>query len=298
MLRNWSGRSRGVLTLLSLLAMAAVPGVSKADFDFNRDGYSDLLFQNRATGDVYDTLMNGTTGISGDFMIRGEDTNWKIVAAPDINGDGEADLVWQNEATGDVWYSILDGVNLSAGDYLIRGMDLDWKIVGSADLFNNNGIDILWQNQRSGDVYYSPLNGAVLENGDYIFQGVDTHQKIRAVTSTGDPNNPGIELIWQDDANGDISYTDLNGTRMTDSAYLRQGEDPAWVVAGTSVLSGIGHTDLILQNTNTGDVYGSPLMGTYLEAGGYLFNGIDTNWKLVGLNSQSYATRVGRAPRK
>ena len=99
--------------------------------DLNGDGWEDILWQNDATGDVYYFLMRNGRLIGQAYLLRGIDTNWKIVGTPDLDQDGWSDLLWLNIATGDVFYQFVDGVRVGNGGFIYRGADLVWWIVGS-----------------------------------------------------------------------------------------------------------------------------------------------------------------------
>jgi Tol biopolymer transport system component len=80
--------------------------------DFNADGYADLLFQNRTTGDVAVwELQNGTSFVNGASFSPG--AGWVVKSTGDYNGDGTTDIVLQNSASGALAVWLMTGVTIS-----------------------------------------------------------------------------------------------------------------------------------------------------------------------------------------
>jgi hypothetical protein len=102
--------------------------------DFNSDGFTDLLWQNQATGDVTYWLMNDTTRTGYGWIAYGVPTEWKIVATIDLDNSGYSDLVWQNQITGDVTYWRMYGVKQLDYGWIAKGVPLAWKVMGARRL--------------------------------------------------------------------------------------------------------------------------------------------------------------------
>ena len=98
--------------------------------DFNKDGRSDLLFQNQTTGQLVIWYMNGATYVGGGQSSATAGPDWKVVGVGDYNGDGYADLLFQNQTTNrsSVWY--MNGTLYRGGSGLSVSLPADWQIVG------------------------------------------------------------------------------------------------------------------------------------------------------------------------
>ena len=265
------------------------PGIGSGTtgFDLNGDGRDDLLWQNAMSGGVYYWLMNGTSILSGNYLVAPNliSPEWWIVGTPDFNGDGHPDLLWQNQVTGDVYYWLMNGTTLLSGNYLARNINTNWKIVGTPDLNGDGHPDILWQNTANGAVYYWLMNGTTMVSGNFLLQPnvVDPSWKI---VGTPDLNGDGQpDLLWENRNNGAVYYTYLNGTSLVAGGYLSQPNtiDLSWRIVGTPDLNGDGHADILWQNDIDGGVYYWLMDGISFLNGDYLVQPytVDTSWKIV-----------------
>jgi hypothetical protein len=116
--------------------------------DLNKDGSSDLLFQNRKNGSIAYWLMNGRNLISGHVFpsVPGADLiSWRLVGAADMNKDGNADLVWQNKFSGKIAYWLLNGVSLIYAQEFPTQNDAVKPLRGLADYNRDGNTDLVWQ---------------------------------------------------------------------------------------------------------------------------------------------------------
>jgi hypothetical protein len=103
--------------------------------DFDKDGNTDILWQNSVTGDLAVWYMNGIN-MTGAVLLNPANagvgnTDWKAVAVGDYNNDGAPDILWQNGVSGDsvVWY--MDGINMTGAVMLnpTNAGNTSWKIM-------------------------------------------------------------------------------------------------------------------------------------------------------------------------
>ena len=92
------GRTAHIAGQVALDSAGRVVGAG----DFNKDGRTDLVWHNQATGYLSIWLMDGVRLSNGVWVTpdRVTDTNWKIRGVADVNGDGMPDLIWQHAANG------------------------------------------------------------------------------------------------------------------------------------------------------------------------------------------------------
>jgi hypothetical protein len=278
--------------------LSATPDVTSAPLsyvvvnghDFNADGNSDLIWLNEANGQLYAWLMNGVAVQSRVPMYNGQgvDTSWKIVGIGDLNADGKPDLIWQDQINGQIYCWLMDGVNQSGASYLNNGqaVSTNWKIVGTGDLNADGRSDLIWQDQPTGQLYYWLMDGVTRLGSGYLNNGeaIGTSWKI---VGTGDLNADGkTDLVWQDQASGQLYYWLMDGVNRSGSGYLNNGEaiDTSWKVVGVFDIDNDGKPDLIWQDQVNGQLYYWLMDGVNRLGSGYLFDGqpVDTSWKIVG----------------
>jgi VCBS repeat protein/all-beta uncharacterized protein/FG-GAP repeat protein len=143
----WQHVTQGLISVWLMNGTTAVEGrlltpgnVTDTDWrivgsgDFNLDGYADLVWQHRVTGQASVWFMNGTTRISGTLLTPAGvgDINWQIRAVTDLDNDGQPDLVWQNVSTGYLAAWLMNGTTRVQGIYLSPAQvaDTGWRVAG------------------------------------------------------------------------------------------------------------------------------------------------------------------------
>jgi hypothetical protein len=132
--------------------------------DFNRDGYTDILFQNSVTGNLYVWLMQGTREVEGQFITpKDPGADWKVVAVGDMNNDGHADILFQNINTGNlyVWYMV-DTVQADGQFLSPNNPGAGWNVVGLSDINADGQPEIVFQEASTGMLAYWVMDGASL----------------------------------------------------------------------------------------------------------------------------------------
>jgi parallel beta-helix repeat protein len=221
---NWSYLARSIPSDWKIVAAP----------DLNGDGRPDLVWMNQTTGDVTYWIMNGTqwTGNWG-YIAHNVSTAWRLVTAADLFGNGSVSLVWQNQATGDVTYWVMNGAQWTGNwGYIAHNVSTAWKIVGSGDLTGDGKADLVWQNQTTGDVsYWEISDGTWTGNWGYIAHNVSTAWKIEAILDLSGDGKP--DLIWRNQATGDVTYWVMNGTQWTGNwGYIAHNVSTAWKIVG------------------------------------------------------------------
>jgi hypothetical protein len=135
--------------------------------DFNQDGYTDILFQNASSGDLYIWYLRGGTMISSGYITpHNPGAGWKVVAVGDLNGDGRMDILFQNASSGSIYVWYLHGATMFAGGFLNpASAGSGWSVAGLADLNGDGKPEIVFQNQTTGSLLYWVMSGANMVSG-------------------------------------------------------------------------------------------------------------------------------------
>ena len=140
---------------------------------------------------------------------------------------------------------------------------------GSGDFNGDGHQDLLWQNNTTRQVnvqYYA--GSSPVAQGSGILGGPSMagwH-----VVGTGDfDRNGSPDVVWQNDATGQVNVNYYSGTTYQSSATLNATGVPGWSVVGVGDMNSDGVPDLIWQNNTTKQV----VVDYYGGAGGAVYQG-------------------------
>jgi hypothetical protein len=249
-------------------------------YDFNRDGKSDLLFQNtNATPQIW--LMNGASIIS-QTQLPTPPSQWKIVTSADFNGDRLADLLWLNTGTNQpaIWEmngtSIISAVGLPAPPS-------SWRIAGAGDLFGSGDAAIIWQNSDGTPAVWQ-MNGTSLANGVALPNPGPSWR----IVATGDFNGDGrTDLLWDNIFTNQPAIWEMNGASIVSAVGLT-AQPANMEIIGTGDFTGNGDADIVWLNTTTNAPTIWIMNGTSVVSTATL-PAPPTTWRLVG-TSDLYGT--------
>jgi hypothetical protein len=192
--------------------------------DIDRDGRTDLFFQDSSTLDVAYWLLKDTYQVYGSLLggvVHNPGGTWRIVATGDFNNDNKVDLLFQDASANlALWY--LNGTSYQSAAPLnpSNAGSTNWVAVATGD-FNNDGFDdILFQ--CNGTIYDGQLqvwfmNGANRTSSAYLSPDGTAQPNYRVAatgvfgTSGGSPQwNAGI--LFQDRTSGGLQMWYMNGT--------------------------------------------------------------------------------------
>lgn len=284
------------ITVPVLAALLLIGWAPSADAinpkDLDRDGHSDLIFQNGA-GQVYTWLMDGTgsavsfstgSGLKpgSKFIYSGALGDWKLKGRGDLNGDGIPDLIFQN-SVGQVAVWFLDGtgntVNFSTGSGLKPGSKLlyagglgDWSIKAVGDVNGDGKDDLVFQNGM-GQIYVWFLDGSGNDVNFATGRGLKPGSKFIygaglgdwKIAGMGDLNGDGINdfvfrnssgqvFAWFLDGTGNAVHWGTGSGLKPGSKFIYSGGLGDWKVKEVADLNDDGIADLVFQN-GAGQIY-------------------------------------------
>ncbi|MBP7864493.1 MAG: FG-GAP repeat protein [Acidobacteria bacterium] len=215
--------------------------------DFNRDGRTDILWRNTATGDAVVWMMNGAAPTSTRPLPL-VDPVWFLTATGDFDGDGAADLLWCHSGAGylSVWF--MDGTAVRE-TRPVSSVPVEWRVAAAPDLDADGKCDILWRHASNGSNAVWYMDGAAV-TGSAALPAVDTAWEL---TSAADFDGDGVpDLLWRHPSSGNNVVWFLDGLAVTGSALLQAVPAP-WDIAATGDFDGDSQTDILWRNGSTGD---------------------------------------------
>jgi len=280
--------ARTVACALAGVLLVAASALA-AHNDFNRDGNSDVLWHNQATGELFVWLMRGNVAVSGSHLTpdRLADPLWQVRGVADLNYDGSADVLWHHQGTGELYVWYLDGLVTVRGAYMSPRSfsDTRWQIRGLADFNADGKPDVLWHHQVTGELYVWFLNGVGTVSGAYLTPRAftDTRWQIRGLADFN--GGAQTDILWHNSVGGDLYVWCLNRTTVDHGVFVRPRvwDDLNWEVVEVGEFNSDGKADVLWRNRLFGYLYLWYLDGTVSGPGAYLTPQAysDGVWKVV-----------------
>ncbi len=244
--------------------------------DFNKDGNSDILWQNKTTGQASVWEMDGNMKIGGGAVTPNPGPAWRAVGTGDFDGDGNSDILWQNTITGQASIWEMDGNAKTGGGAVTPNPGPAWRAVGTGDFNKDGNSDILWQNRSTGQVSIWEMDGNAKIGGGAVTP--DPGPAWQAV-GTGDFNQDGFaDILFQNASTGQVSIWEMEGNTKIGGGAVSANPGPSWHAIGT----GAGGTDILFQNTS-GQASIWDMDGTARIGAGPISANPGPAWHAVGL---------------
>lgn len=269
--------------------------------DFNGDGKTDLLCEDRNTGTYYMALSDGTKfgsggGWTGTWLGNGNAANGACGPAlnvttryGDFNGDGKTDLLCEDRNTGTYYVGLSDGTQFGngggwTGTWLGNGNIASGACIAGANIttqygdFNGDGkVDLLCEERNSGTYYVALSDGTKFGSGggytqEWLGNGNAANGACMVgtniTTQYGDFNGDGKADLLCEDRNTGTYYVALSdGTRFGNGGgytgtWLGNG-DPASGACGLATglftrygdFNGDGKTDFLCEDRTNGSYW-------------------------------------------
>ena len=282
---NFTPTSRSAIIRIADQSVEVTQGRGTPTVDFNRDGYFDLLWHNRADGRLSTWLMNGRQPSMGVLFTNSPvaDTNWELVGGGDLDGDGHSDLVWRNNADGRISAWLMSGLQQINGSLLSipQVSDLDWRVRAVYDADGDGRADIFWQHQAHGLVAVWRMNGFTVVDGSLLDAPVISDPGWRLVGVSSEQRGRALTLHWQHDGDGRLAVWIVSEMKLMHGGLTGTSvADTNWKIRAMGDLDRDGRSDYIWRQEVDGR------LAVWLDRSSTntvdLPTVADTNWQVVG----------------
>jgi autotransporter-associated beta strand protein len=273
------------------------------NFSGTISGALSLVFNANATLSGLEDVTGATT-LNGPITLTNSGT-YEIVAAKNIVGTAASSFINKGdfEKTGG------DGVSIVSSSFVNDGvLDVLSGSIKFTGGFTNNGVvhglvtqsggvttvsaqvpsdfngdgfsDILWQN-TDGQAQIWEMNGtSPIAGGTQV---IDPNPgPAWSAVGAGDFYGDGdADILWQN-ANGQVSIWEMDGTTRTGGGAVSTNPGPQWQAIGTGDFNSDGLSDILFQNTSTGQVSIWEMDGNTRTGGGAVSVDPGPAWKAIG----------------
>jgi hypothetical protein len=254
-------------TAATTLSAPTVVGIG----DFNKDGKSDILFDDNATVATWE--MNGIQGLTRAVVDPQLPSAWQVVGTGDFNADGVTDILLRN-SNGSVAVWLMNGTQIQTST-VIASPPATWHVAAVAD-FNGDGTSDILLQDTSGTVGVWFMSGGQLQSATVIASPPSSWR----IAGTGDfSGDNGTDIVLQN-TDGTIGVWEMNGAQIVSAAVIAL-PGATWRVLGTGDFSGDHISDIVLENSS-GGVGVWEMNGTSIVSG-TIIGSVTTDWHFVGI---------------
>jgi hypothetical protein len=246
--------------------------------DLNRDGSSDVVWRNVATGENRVWYMDGNGLVASAAIPTVTDLNWRIIGTADFDGDGKPDILWRNISTGQnvIWY--MNGHTYVRYADAPAVPDPNWQAVGIADFNGDGKPDMLWRNATTGVNILWYVNGSAYAGYRQLPTVADVNWTIVGAADFNGDGKP--DIVWQNQSTGQSVIWFMSGPDYAAYAFLPTIADTNWQIVAIADYNGDGKPDLLWRNKITGVNLIWLMDGPYYSGWRGITTEPDTNWKI------------------
>jgi ELWxxDGT repeat protein len=186
--------------------------------DASRLQYTDLLWQNRQTGEVAIWKLDGNNQVTA-ISLPTVGLGWAVKGLADFDRDGSVDLFWQNELTGETAFWLLDDGRFKSGQFS-TAVEVGWEVQGLADLDNDGDVDMVWRNSRSGKVMTRQLDRLNVVADSLLSPAPDSSWQIRGLADVDADGR--YDIFWHRIGTSETGYWTLDQFQFKASGFFER----------------------------------------------------------------------------
>ena len=257
-------------SILSPPIVLATPPCPPGRSDFNRDGYTDIVWQH-SDGTVGFWFMYDAALLEAVAPLHLPE-GWRIVGIGDFNGDTHADLVLQH-TDGRVAFWLMDRTSVMQTTDPIA-LPLEWRVRAIGDFDHDGHDDVVLQN-TDGSIAFWLMDGTNIRRGIIPYSIPPEWQ----IAAAGDFNHDGKSDLVLQHSDGSVGFWLMDGTTIVEASAPYQ-IPTSWRIAAVGAFADEEDADIALQNLD-GSIALWIMDGIQIRQGVILLK-IPTDWQIVG----------------
>jgi len=273
-----SGGANGNGTVFCLdIGLPAVPA------DLNADLQTEILFQNKTTGQLAMWDMDKYLPYEaneGEFLKPTPPAGWNAVTTTYLNNQLNTTLLLHNPSTGQMMFWYMNGTTAVNGALVYPIQNKSWRPVAMADFNGDSHPDILFQNPTTGQLAVWYMNGNYMAGGAYIYPTQKQAWKAIGVADFNGDGHP--DILFQNPTTGQLILWYMNGNYATTGVYVTPDPNPAWHAVMVVDCNRDGTPDILFQNPTTGQLVVWYMQGSKAVDGDYIVPTQDPIWTVIG----------------
>gem|GEM_PF-2882141 len=243
-------------------------------FDWNNEGWADLLFQGSNGQLVIWQLVEDSFWFQRILDENAPGSDWKVMGHSDVDGDGHEDIIWQRDNGELLIWRMVEWTKLGELSPS-HNASAPWRIAAIAD-FNKDGLDDwVFQHQINGRIIVWHMNGSQRDSWAWIDSVGNPAVKVEAASDMNSDGEP--DLILRD--GNQVRVWLMNEEAIITVEDVQTAVSSVWKLASVHDMNHDGFADFVFRNQNDGRIYAWYMQETALLEHG-LIDTVGLAWEI------------------